>query len=365
MRLAILTQPLTNNYGGILQNYAMQEILRRMGHEVTTLDVCCAEVERKYDLHFFLSIIKRFFQKYIRHDLHVICVNAYEQISKNDKPQYYQQRFIDENIKVDQAGPEPLSEINDVYDGYVVGSDQVWRPCFSSSLSNFYLDFVRNANAKRIAYAVSFGVDNWEADEQKTLEISRLAQKFDAISVREFSGIDLCKTYLGVRAERLIDPTALLTAEDYRNIYKKYSENREEEPYIASYFLDYSSEINNTLKEISKFLNLPIKKIGIRFASIESWLEGIDKASYVITDSFHGSMFSILFGKQFVSLGNKSRGMTRFDNLFSQLNLPNRLVNSEEEAINSLKTPIDYNCVHKLIAEERTRSLKFLDKHLC
>ncbi len=368
MKVAILTQPLTNNYGGILQNFAMQEALRRKGHDVVTLNVCRKIYGRTIDLHYFLSVAKRFVQKYIKHDPTIIFLEAYKQTAFGDTPQPYQQRFFKENLDLEMISPNGLTAENDKYEAYIVGSDQVWRPIFSSNLPNFYLDFVKNPKAKRIAYAASFGVDHWESDAKTTAEISSLAKKFNAISVREHSGLKLCKENLGVEAVQMLDPTMLLEAEDYRKLYQKHPTQEGSEPYIATYVLDRNPEIQGVIQSVSKAFGLPIKRIGKYqkegFDSLESWLEGIDKASYVITDSFHGCVFSMLFGKQFVALGNKSRGMTRFEDLFSQFEVPERLVGSHEEAMESLNAPINYDRVHEIMTAKRALSNEFLNKNL-
>jgi len=368
MKIAILTQPLTNNYGGILQNFAMQESLRRKGHQPVTLNVCKAMKSRKIDLHFFLSVAKRFVQKYIQHDPTIVFLQAYKQTNFGETPQPFQQRFFKENLSLEMLKPGNISAENDKYEAYIVGSDQVWRPIFTSNLSNFYLDFVKNPEAKRIAYAASFGVDHWESDANTTAEIASLAKKFNAISVREHSGLKLCKENLGVEAVQMLDPTMLLQAKDYRKLYNRHKTQDGNEQYIATYVLDRNPEIQGVIQSVSKALGIPVKRIGKYqkegFDSLESWLEGIDKASYVITDSFHGCVFSMLFGKQFVALGNKSRGMTRFEDLFSQFEVPERLVGSHDEAMKSLKAPIDYDRVYEIMDAKRVLSNEFLDNNL-
>lgn len=362
LKIAIITQPLTNNYGGILQNYALQKVLQRMGHDVTTLNVERKKVQRELNLHYFLSVIKRFVQKYFLQDRTLLFIEAHKQVNFVNAPQKYQQRFIDENIKIVNVGSDPLTENNDTFDGYVVGSDQVWRPCFATNLPNCYLDFVKNASAKRVAYAVSFGVDNWETDDSSTAVISELAKKFDAISVREQSGIALCRDFLGVNAIQVIDPTMMLGADDYRKLYKKHTESKTKGEYISVYILDKSPETKKVIRGISEQLDLPVKYLGEGFDSIENWLEGIDNAKYVVTDSFHGSVFSILFNKQFVALGNMSRGQTRFENLFSMFALSNRLVSSTDEATSSLQKKINYEVVNDMIAQSRVVASVFLKK---
>lgn len=368
MKIAILTQPLTNNYGGILQNFALQEVLRSKGHDVVTLNVRRPIDKLKITPHWFLSIFKRFVQKYVLCDPQIIFVNAYKQVNFGNTPQRFQQRFLNEHIKVDMVGPEALTQDNDQYEAYVVGSDQVWRPCFSTGIPNYYLDFVKNSTARRVAYAASFGVDYWETDIATTAAVVPLAQKFNGVSVREQSAIKLCKEHLGIDAVHVLDPTMLLSSNDYRRVYNQHLAFNTDEQYIATYVLDRDPKVQSVIQSASRQLGLPVKQLGTfskdGFDSIESWLQGIDKATYVITDSFHGSIFSLIFGKQFVALGNRSRGMTRFKGLFAQFEINDRLVTTHDEVIVSLLRKINYDRVHDIIAKKQIFAHQFLDENL-
>ena len=102
------------------------------------------------------------------------------------------------------------------FDAIIVGSDQVWRTCYNPQIENAFLDFAKEwKHVRRIAYAPSFGIDEWEYSEEQTQKCRQLVQKFDAVSVREVSGVKLCREYLGVEAKHVLDPTMLLDKEDY------------------------------------------------------------------------------------------------------------------------------------------------------
>ena len=137
------------------------------------------------------------------------------------------------------------------YDAYVVGSDQCWRPRYNAFLSSMFLDFVKGEKTKRIAYAASFGTDQWEFTQEMTSICVPLAQKFDFVSVREDSGLKLCKEHLGVNAVHVLDPTLLLTKEDYTHLIKAENEPQSKGT-LFNYILDpdaaKSAFINN--KEI-------------------------------------------------------------------------------------------------------------------
>jgi hypothetical protein len=340
-------------------------VLRRKGHEVTTLNVRRPLAPVDLGLHSLLSMAKRTVLKYMFGKRGIVKINTTKQMNFENTQGPSQKAFIDKHIDVTDCGYGPLTTDNDIYDAYVVGSDQVWRPMYNDHLMNNYLDFVENDKAIKIAYSASFGVDQWETDEATTQKAASLAKQFNAISIREQSGIHLCKEHLGVEAVQVLDPTFLLDSVDYRKIY---GVRKETEPYIATYVLDSNKDIQKIVKDIAKATGLEVRQLGKLsakgFAPIEDWLAGIDGAKYVITDSFHGSVFSIIFGKQFITLGNESRGMSRFESLLNQFNLKERFVFSADGALNVLNTPIDYVAVDRTLEDKRKKANIFLDKYL-
>jgi exopolysaccharide biosynthesis predicted pyruvyltransferase EpsI len=186
---------------------------------------------------------------------------------------------------------------------------------------------------------------------------------FNAISVREQSGIHLCKEHLGVEAVQVLDPTLLLDAEDYRKIYGAQKETK---PYIATYVLDRNKDIQKIVKSIAKATGLEVRQLGKLsangFAPIEDWLSGIDGAKYVITDSFHGSVFSILFHTPFITLGNIDRGMSRFQSLLKAFDLNDRLIVDSNFAQRIIDLSIDWKSVDDKLKIEREKGLRFLDE---
>lgn len=233
------------------------------------------------------------------------------------------------------------------YDAFIVGSDQVWRPSYNQHLEQAFLNFTKNwKNVKRIAYAASFGVDNWEFTKKQTKECKRLVQKFDFVSVREDTAVNLCKEHLGIEATHVLDPTLLLSADDYQKLIDgiKISDSS----YVFSYLLDESEEKIDILEDISKRLNLPVRKIklekdiskipmsklkSLTYPSIQEWLASFAQADFVVTDSFHGTVFSIIFNKPFVVLPNKGRGMSRMLSLLSDFNSKGRIILTEKDVV--------------------------------
>ncbi|WP_264080436.1 polysaccharide pyruvyl transferase family protein [Fusobacterium pseudoperiodonticum] len=175
----------------------------------------------------------------------------------------------------------------------------------------------------------SFGVDFWEGKEPLTSEVKTLMKKFDSISVREESGIDICRETFGVdEAVNVLDPTLMLNREDYEAIINKTKNLKYEvkEKYIASMILDESSCITKTIDNIGENLNLRVEKIKgetinilgkkITFNNkVGEWLNYLKNVNLVITDSFYCVAFSIIFNKEFIVLANPERGIARLENI--------------------------------------------------
>lgn len=348
MKINILTQPLYTNYGGILQNYALQEVLRRMGHDPLTVNIP-ARPPIKGAL--WKDVIKSGISLYKK--LNGIYPYPYLSPNKNAIKAHEFSRqlgeFAEKYIsKVDVPAPFS-SKVAEEYpaDAWVVGSDQVWRPWCSHYIENCFLDFLPDDSTKRIAYAASFGTDQWEISREMTEKLKPLAQKFDAISVREKSGVELAKKYMGLEAEWVLDPTLLLSAEDYLKVVPEgFLEKRE--PQLTAYILDPNKKKIKEMHKMAKSNNLKLKIAGkmhsVRLEGIEEWLADFAKADAIITDSFHGTVFSLIFNKPVKVLKNPLRGNTRLDSLFEQLGIQKEdsekiyIKDSELNNINNLRT---------------------------
>jgi hypothetical protein len=216
------------------------------------------------------------------------------------------------------------------YDAIVVGSDQVWRiENTRKNKLNYFLDFIKDEKIRKIAFSVSFGVDKWNGTGQETAEVTRLLSLFDQISVREKSGVDLCNQVFHQKVEWSLDPTLLLSKESYKEFITKRPIKKS---YVATYFLDSTSWKREFSMYLSRYYNAnlyhlyPTKRRSYSFyKSVEQWLSGIYYADFVVVDSFHGMVFSIIFKKQFVVIANESRGLTRFTSILSSLGLSDRL----------------------------------------
>lgn len=363
MKIAILTQELWGNYGGILQNYALQIVLKRMGHDPYT--VC---YYGKSFRNWMWEVLKYFVKVIINHP------NKRFGLKKFSFYQYNHNRgngaFC---IKYIQRS-KPMRGINtnakfiSEYDAFIVGSDQVWRPRYNLGRKSdyMYLEFLKdNSSVKKIAYAASFGVDEWEYDEQQTEKYQELIKQFDAISVRESSGVELCTKYLHADAIQVLDPTLMLSAEDYRSLIPE--EENVSRGDVCTYILDMTAEKQALIESFCSKNGLTWYAVGVPshngdFPSMESWLAGFANAKYVITDSFHGSVFSIIFNKPFVSIGNDARGMSRFNSLLKMFELEGRLIKATD-SLEKISDP-DWNLVSEKLKSWQEKSLEFLQENL-
>ena len=346
MKIGILTLPLNTNYGGILQSYALQTVLERMGHEVVVLNC-----ERKYSLPLWrmpLSYAKRVIKKYIlgRKDTKIFAEQhqqkEYAIISQHT------QRFIDAYIHTYNVESFKNLKSTD-FDAIVVGSDQVWRPkyftyLFNASIENAFLSFAREWNIKRISYAASFGTEDWEYTAEDTDLCGELLKLFNVVTVREESAVRLCKERLGIEASHVLDPTMLLSKEDYIKLFDVVNTPKSSGN-LLTYILDNTPEKTNVINKISKEKGLTPFRINSNAKGpnasveeriqppVEAWLRGFYDAEFVVTDSFHACVFSIIFGKPFIVIGNKERGMARFESLLKMFGLEDCLISSDKDNV--------------------------------
>ncbi|MGW7675726.1 polysaccharide pyruvyl transferase family protein [Shewanella sp. S23-S33] len=368
MKIAILTQPLHNNYGGLLQAFALQHYLKNQGHDVLTVDFVWNHKQRYFGIK---SIIGNAIRKY------VLCRPLKSIFSITDEQKrvigQHTNRFTAEHVRTTQ-GIYSVAEFTYIsqygFDAYIVGSDQVWRPAYSPGMSAFFLSFLSNEDkAKRVAYAASFGVDNCnEFSAEQLAEYAPLLQRFDAIGVREDSAVDLCKLHFGAIAEHVIDPTLLLNKEIYCDLVVQDNIPTNNGNMMV-YVLDSAREKQQIIQLVASecglkpFTVMP-EQNGI-YPPVTQWLRGFMDAEYVVTDSFHGVVFSIIFNKPFIAIGNYDRGLARFTSVLKMFGLEQRLIFSPEElSAELINQPIDFAKVNQLKAEKQQYARTFLNQAL-
>lgn len=365
MKIAILTQPLYTNYGGILQCYALQTVLERMGHKVRVLSK--PRYGRSYYIIYPMAVCKRLFKRFILGKNVAIFKAPHEVVGQHiDK---FIHKYIHQYSKRLWT-----DKIASHFDAVVVGSDQVWRPLYSQPIEEAFLSFLGDAKIKRISYAASFGVDNCEYTKEQIDTCSSLLKKFDAVSVRESSGIKLCQEYFDTKAVQVLDPTLLLYANDYRELIKR-GKTQLSKGNMLVYMLDRTKEKEEFVERIASeygltpfWINSETIDENLSFKQrlkmpVEQWLRSFDDAGFVLTDSFHGCVFSIIFRKQFLAIGNKERGLSRFHSLLTLFSLQDRLILSPCEYKGNLPS-IDYTQVRAHLDILQNLSFTFLKTNL-
>lgn len=367
MKIGILTLPFNNNFGGYLQSYALMHVLKELGHQPTII----SRSHPRYPL------VMR-----IRHTLKAIALallgKPHKHIFMSRKSELrakgeLMMPFVDKNIV-----PQTSYLYNDFelklftkgrFDAVIVGSDQVWRPDYGPDIKNYFLNFV-SSNVHKIAYAASFGKDDPDYSENEKEQCVKLLQHFKAISVREASGLQIIEKWgakLNCEPCVVLDPTMLMNEEHYLSFIQ-------ETPNISAgkvfcYVLDESQVASEIIDSVCQHIDdipfhiidvLNWKKENYKMPSIEDWLRGIYDADFVITDSFHGTVFCILFNKPFVVYANKERGIGRFQTLLETFGLLKRIANTSEEAIKIVDEPIEWNIVNEILERKRIESLQFL-----
>lgn len=359
MRIALLNLPLDNNYGGNLQRYALIKTLEHMGHEVTYL-LCMSHLEDISFIHAMARSCKRAMQKYIlKKEVGIISETKRRNIKlANDRKTL---SFICDNINVSAPinSKKELIEFSEKnkFDAYIVGSDQVWRKKITSEygIKTYFFDFLYHQQLLRIAFAASLGTDENELSEDEIEELKYYYSKFDYTSVREESGAELLHQYKfsSPVPTVLLDPTFLLSKDDYKQLINKGG-TKPSRGNMFCYILDNNEYKRKIINDVSEKRNLKPFNVSLNDEcsySIYQWLRSFDDSEFIVTDSFHGVVFSIIFNKPFKYIRNTFRGNARFDSLFHMLGIDN-LEN------------INWDIINHNIKEQKWRQMSFLESSL-
>ena len=336
------------NYGSALTYYALHEVVEGLGYDTLMLEWPC---KKKPYPPIQDNFVRRFAKKHY-----------------NMSAQYTFDEYPSLNNHINQ---------------FLVGSDQLWNYWCSKNMGNYYmLDFVR-ADRKKISYATSFGHPDYPAPKEVCEQQAAILKTFDAISVREDDGVKICRDVFGVEATQVFDPVFLCPKEKYLGLITEANISFDK-PYLLAYILSPNKEKGEMLKTVADKLGLDLliildgqtdieenkKRLGIENVrqniGIEEWLAYIYNASFVITDSFHGTCFSIIFEKQFICILNKARGISRFETLSRHLALKNFMVNDISEINDRIaqNETVDYNAINHSLSHEVSRSYDWLKNAL-
>lgn len=364
--VGILTFHRALNFGAILQAFALQRSISDLGCQCSIIDYLRRlRKEDPYRLFFFPRN-----RATLRHNLLTLLhLRSHLQVRAKFN------RFLHDHLHLTEDSYDTLEDISrrcPSFDAYVTGSDQVWHPVQlrESHGRVFYLDFVRGL---RIAYAPSFGVSQIPVEFQS--QVSDLLRRFDSLSCREDTGCKLINELTGRKAEHVLDPTLLLPAAGYDSVAILPDE---EQPYILLYAMQISEEIRQLAIKVRQHLNRPIVAVVPVYhnpgwfsfadrvvfdAGPAEFLGWIKQASFVCTNSFHGTAFSLIYRKDFLSVPHQSTN-TRSYSLLQRFGLTARQLPDPGAFRPSDAGMIDYAKIEPQLAQAREFSLSYLRQAL-
>lgn len=366
-KVGIITMHKVLNYGSALQAYALQRVIEKMGHDVEIIDYI---YPNEYHKQFFRkpSILRRLIS---------LTIEILRGFPRKRRTKAFEE-FYKDNLKLSRTynSKEELSNDPPKYDVYMTGSDQVWNPKYIHADTSFMLSFTDSPN--KVAFSAS--IAKGEIPEQyKELYATEL-RKYKHISMREMRGAELVGNLIGCNPEVVLDPTLLLTGDEWREFAKK-THIAIKQPYILVYVLGYSFNvypyIYNLIRHIQEQLGMKLiilsmskqyaqklsnKKI-IDDANVYDFVKLFAEASMVITDSFHGTAFSLNLNVPFCSVVNNIENAdSRILDLLTSVEEQSRIIRKETPITDvqiSTKATNNYK-----IEEEREKSINKLHKTL-
>ena len=356
------------NYGNRLQNYALQQILIKLGFSPYTINYTPTYTKFSY-INSSQVITKKNCKEKTNDRVNLIKRRIFflrNRAAERKKRKGYE-NFIQTKIiwtKERYSMNSDFSQL-EIFDYMIAGSDQVWNPFWEGTQPIYFMGFI--SEQKRIAYAASFGVS--DIPQEMVDQYKEYLEAIPNISCREDQGCEIVKDLIGRRTVQVLDPVFLLEQNEWVALEERPKCFRERAPYILVYFLGDLSEKSilqiKTLKKIYGFSIVYLdrkEKLGSIFASPTEFLYLVNHAAIVCTDSFHGCAFSIVFNKPFVcfhrSLDNgKAQNMSsRLTSLFRMLKCDryNSVLSNEEMG------HMDYTKINEIIREEKVKSIRFL-----
>lgn len=363
------------NYGQVLQGYALQSILREKGFEpfivrYTMGEEACNKSFFSRCIDFikngmnFRKFIKRFYYKTERDvDRRFEDFKCeYMSYSENSYPSFAS--LIDEY---------PQADI------YITGSDQVWGKYGSVNKKKIFLLEFLPPHIPRIAYAASFGRKMLENDEKRLFQSA--LKKFKSISVREQFGIDICTGLKIDNVKWVVDPTVLLSKEDWIKKLKLKKEERVQTKTALVYLMqdEYATSIGHKVIKLLKHEGYEVRYVSSAYyidkhsnydPTLEQWLSAILSVDLMVTSSFHGTLFALIFNTAFIALGNKSgieeEQNSRLFSLLNEVGLSERMINTfnRDKICNLITSEINWKKVNRTFFYRRKESLDFLFKAL-
>ena len=368
-KVGILTFHRAYNCGSMMQAYALEQVIEKIGYDPEIIDFSNKGQIELYRMLFKNNSLKNIVKN-------IILLPHLNQIKNNN---FKYEEFIKKFMKVSENKYYNISELDDSkYFAVVAGSDQIWNITIQDHDDAYFLPWVKNA--KKIAYAPSFGARNPLDYAKDFKKYRQFLDDFNFLSVRENNGKNWIKEISDKEAKVVLDPTLLLSKDHYQGLIKNNVITPKK--YIFYYSPHYSKEINELVKKISIKLNLPViafnskafytkfmKSYGFQLPNIEdplAYLELISKAEIVITTSFHGTIFSSIFRKKFWVV--KNNGMYEKDDrvltLINMLDLKDRIITTKYDEDFNYNKDKKYDTYELKLKKQQNESLKYLKEAL-
>lgn len=366
MKIDIITRHSVPNYGSLLQSYATQRIIEELGYETEIINY--TRYEERY------NNLAKTLVKGKKWDKNWICRGIYKLIQEpNYSKQYkefskYRKNFLKETNR-EYGNEKELEENIPEADIYCSGSDQIWGRIGTSDYDEaYFLEFAKGK--KCISYASSFG--KTMISRKLDINLNKMLDKYSNILVREKSAKELLKKKGFNNVEQVLDPTMLLSKEEWKKLTAK-SRKMLNEKYIIIYQLHDNSEFDKYAEEFAKAKKMKLYRISpsiyhifrsgklIYLPNQYEFLKYFENAEYILTDSFHATVFSIIFNKKFIDILPNNKTGTRIESILSLLKIENRILKSFSD-VNIIDKEIDWNEVNRIIEGEKIKSIKLLQE---
>lgn len=366
-RVGIVTLYYKNyNYGGLLQAYALQKTLEKLGFDAEQISIDRNGGEIKKEQRNLKSFIRYTLIRNVSNYLKDVKAGFFSK--KRKLSDQYFENFMNSIPHSKVFNQETIHNANKDYDVFVCGSDQIWNPIYANNM--YYLNFAE-MDKKRISYAASIGVET--LTDEETLNLVQNIKNFDAISVREKTGKDIIQPKLDREVTVVLDPTLLLESNEWDSLVGR---NPYEFEYLLVYCLGFTSEFIDIIHEFAKanslkIVNIPTRPEHVKIGDINVYEVGpkefitlIKYSSYVLTDSFHASVFSIIYEKQFRTFSREISGQNRTMN--SRIRSLMDLLENEEillkktSTVDNLNENISFENYLNKISDLRKFALQFI-----
>lgn len=365
MEIKVITRHAPSNYGSLLQSIATIKVLNTLGHDCQIIDYIRDDEKGLGGVLTALKQKPSWYNNPFKRLLYIL-VRYPEQ--KWEEMQFEQMRKKFLNLTPRYSSLDELKEIKAHI--FMTGSDQVWGPLLNGSFDPaYFLSFVKNEKCK-IAYAASFGRTDFSPNIIQ--QYQKLLNRYHAISVREDSAVKTLKDMGISSVHQVLDPTLLLTKEQWLSMAKP---NQNKGNYVLAYQIHNDKKFSTYAKQFATYVGMPLYRISpslhqmlrggqfVYLPSVAKFLSFINSAKYIVTDSFHGTCFSINFNKNFIEILPNTKTGSRNQSILKLTGLEDRIVTNLND-FSIAHNDIDYNRVNTIISEHREQSIKILNEML-